>query len=354
MKTKRILLISLILSICLSGCSNPTVDRFLSSDIDIYISNDVDIFGNKIDKSETITNAPVTSTPTPQATKKPSTPITGNENLKVYFLDVGQADSILIQINNDENILIDGGNNADGKDIVSYLKYLNVTNIDTIIATHPHEDHIGGLDDIIDNIETDKIYMPYINDVDVPTTITYEDFLMSVMDNELIVYQAENGQVIYENDDIKLEIISPTEVKSGDLNRYSIVTKLQFKDTSFIFAGDATNDVNQYIMDNYDDDFIDVDVLKLGHHGSYTSSNMEWIKKTSPTYGIVMCGKDNQYGHPHKEPVDILNKNNSNIYRTDLNGTILIESDGKNLYIDTKLTGDYPLGHDKFKINNVK
>lgn len=349
--SKKIFTLLLVCCVLLSGCTNKDISKIFSSNVDIYVSDDVDVFGNKIEEGDVVVPVKPNS-PNEELQTYPSSTFKGT--LKVYFLDVGQADSVFIQINDDENILIDGGNNNDGEDIVNYLKHLGISDIDTIIATHPHEDHIGGLDTIINSIDVDKIYLPYINEEDIPSTITYDDFLQSILNNDLLAYEAKNGDVLYETQGIKLEILSPSEVSPGDLNDYSIVTKLTFGNTSFLFTGDASNAINDFIMNNYNNDDLDIDVLKVGHHGSYTSTSDDWIKITSPEYSIIMCGKDNSYGHPHDGPMSILNKYNSNILRTDIDGTILITSDGYDLSISKNLTGKYSLGEKQFDINNIK
>lgn len=322
----------IVILLLLTGCSSAIVDN-ISSEVEIYISDDVDVFGNKIEGNNVIElgkEEPASIIETEESIINSKE----NDELKVYFIDVGQADSILIKISNDENILIDGGNNADGNYLVEYLTSIGVEHIDTMIATHPHEDHIGGLDTIMDNIPTDKIYLPYINDADIPTTKTYEEFLESIYKNELIVCESKNNEYIYDVGDVKLQIISPDDITTGELNDYSIVTRLQFYNNSFLFTGDASTNINDYIINNYDKDFLNIDVLKVGHHGSRTSTDDKWLKTLTPEYGIIMCGECNEYSHPHKEILDLLNYNNVNVLRTDIDGTIIITSDGNNIKIN--------------------
>ena len=322
----------IVILLLLTGCSSAIVDN-ISSEVEIYISDDVDVFGNKIEGNNIIElgkEEPESIIETEESIINSKE----NDELKVYFIDVGQADSILIKISNDENILIDGGNNADGNYLVKYLTSIGVEHIDTIVATHPHEDHIGGLDTIMDNIPTDKIYLPYIKDADIPTTKTYKEFLESIYKNELIVCESKNNEYIYDVGDVKLQIISPDDITTGELNDYSIVTRLQFYNNSFLFTGDASTNINDYIMNNYDKDFLNIDVLKVGHHGSRTSTDDKWLKTLTPEYGIIMCGECNEYSHPHKEILDLLNYNNVNVLRTDIDGTIIITSDGNNIKIN--------------------
>ena len=195
------------------------------------------------------------------------------------------------------------------------------------------------------------IYMPYIPEADIPTTKTYKDLLTAISDNDVIAYESRNGLKIYDSSTCQIEIISPDVVKPGNLNDYSIVAKLTYGNTSFLFTGDAEEQVNRYIMENYSDDFLDVDVLKAGHHGSRTSNYKEWMDAVSPEYSVIMCEEGNSYGHPHKEAMDALET--SMVYRTDQDGTIKMESDGRDITITTKLTGDYPLGSKEFSMDGV-
>lgn len=352
---KRILSLMLIV-LYLTGCSTQTnIDESKkqqsSSSVDIYVSDDVDVFGNKID-GDVIHIGEKTDDESSKTDKfVPDDNINFN-GLEVYFIDVGQADSILIRIDGDEDILIDGGNNADGEDLVDYLKLLGVDDISSIIATHPHEDHIGGLDAIMSEIPTEKVYAPYINDSDIPTTATYKDFLNAILDCEAIAIAPKRGDVIYQSSTCKLEVISPDKIEPGDLNDYSIVTKLTYGDTTFLFTGDASTTINKDIMDNYSDDFLDIDILKAGHHGSRTAIDEEWIKTTTPECFVIMCEDGNKYGHPHKECLNLIN--DITTYRTDIDGTVKITSDGNSYNIETKLTGDVPLGNNTFRIENIK
>lgn len=350
---KKLFVFILIGMMTLTGCSSNNTEQKQTSKVDIYVSDDVDVFGNKIDDKST-SDLTQKETEEDNIDVPEETDTAVYKELKVYFLDVGQADSILLEISDDENILIDGGNASDAEDIINYLNYLGVTHLDSIVATHPHEDHIGGLADIMDNIETDKIYLPYIEEKDIPTTVTYENFLESIENNEIIAIQSENGDKIYESEYATLEIISPDDIEANDLNDYSIVTKLTYGDNSFIFTGDASSEINQQIMNSYPASYLDVDVLKVGHHGSYTATNEKWIKTLSPQHAVIMCGIGNQYGHPHNETIELLNKNNIATYRTDNDGTILMISDGKNITIQTGQTGKVPLGDKNFDITNVQ
>lgn len=249
--------------------------------------------------------------------------VSGSDNLEIYYLDVGQADSILIR-HLDNNILIDAGNNADGKLLVDYFNSLGINHFDYVIGTHAHEDHIGGMDDIIDNFQIDHFYMPGV----ITTTKTFEDVLDS-LDAKKIKFETPQIDSIINLGDLKISILYVGDDKT-DLNNTSIVLKLYYGDTSYLFTGDATSEVEKMII-NKD---LKSDVLKVGHHGSQYSSSAKFIKEVSPKYSIISVGINNDYGHPKDVVLNKLNRINSTIYRTDRDGTILLKSDGKGIVID--------------------
>ncbi len=247
------------------------------------------------------------------------------DQLIVHFLDVGQADSIFIELPNKETMLIDAGNNADDKFVVNYIRNLSYNKINYVVGTHPHEDHIGGLDTVISTFDIGNIYMPKVEH----TTKTFEDVLLAVKNKNLKIKTAKAGVNIVNNGDLKIDIIAPVNDKYEDLNNYSAVVKITYKDNSFLFMGDA----EKLSEDELTAD-VKADVIKIGHHGSYTSTSEEFLKRVSPTYAVISVGKDNDYGHPHKETIDLLNKSNVKVYRTDIAGTIVIKSDGYNMDIE--------------------
>ena len=250
--------------------------------------------------------------------------------IKVSYLDVGQADSILIQVN-DEAMLIDAGNNEDGENLVNYIKSKNITNFKYVVGTHAHEDHIGGMDDIINNFDIEHFYM---SDA-ITTTKTFEDVLDALaskgvafetpkIDDEFSLGEA-NIKVIYVGND------------TSNLNNTSIVLKLTYKNIRFLFTGDLESSIEKTIL-NKD---IQADVLKVGHHGSSTSSSDAFIKKVNPSYAIISVGKNNSYKHPSKKTITTLEKYNAKILRTDEEGTIIFTSDGYQFnYATVKTTID--------------
>lgn len=305
------------------------------SKVQFYDSDDVDVFGEKkTEKEEGMTiDFSVEYT-------EPSF-----YDMYVYYIDVGQADCTLIRTE-DENILIDGGNNQDGEDIVAYLTYLGVDKIDTIVATHMHEDHIGGLDVIMEEIPTDKVYIPNTRTEDLPDTKAYEDFMAAIDENGIITITAKQGDYIYQNGTTSLRILSPDNPPAGDLNDYSIVVKAENGENSFLFMGDASVEINKMIEEAYPKTYLDVDVLKAGHHGSSTSTDKAWIRVARPEYCIISCGEDNDYGHPHREVTWALKSADIQTYRMDTDGTVCVLSDGEVLTFSSGLTGTISLGEE--------
>ncbi len=242
--------------------------------------------------------------------------------LKVHFLDVGQADSILIQFPNGETALIDGGNREDGRFVVEYIEKMGISRINYIIATHPHEDHIGGLPEVIKSFDIGKVYMPNKTS----NTRIFKNLLEEIKNKGLKIIQAKGGLSIIDTEDLKFTIIAPNSEKYDETNEYSIVNKLIYKNTSFIFTGDAEKDSEEEMIKlGYN---LKADVLKVGHHGGRTSTNYEFLKRVNPKFAVISVGKDNDYGHPHKEVLKRLDKMGIKVFRTDELGTIIATSDG--------------------------
>ncbi|RKW55936.1 MAG: MBL fold metallo-hydrolase [Lachnospiraceae bacterium] len=249
-----------------------------------------------------------------------------NHNLRFHFIDVGQGDSSLIITPNGKTILIDAGDEAHAKKVVSYIREQGIEKLDLVIATHPDADHIGGMDKVIKNFDIDVFAMPDVS----AKTNQYKQIQRELKAKKMKTTRLYQGDEVQIDDDIDFEILSPVKGKKyDDTNEYSIVAKIVYKDTSFILMGDATMENEVDIINNIPD--IDIDVLKLGHHGSSTSSSDYFITKTSPNIAIISCGKNNKYGHPHQEVMRVLKKHGVTPYRTDEMGDIVITSDGKEI-----------------------
>lgn len=247
-----------------------------------------------------------------------------NSNLEVSYLDVGQADSILIE-NNNEYMLIDAGNNNDGELLVKYFKDKGISNFKYVVGTHPHEDHIGGLDDVINNFDIGTIYMPDV----ITTTKTFMDVLDSMEKKDMTYNVPKIEETFTLGKSLITVLYTGTDTK--DLNNTSIVLRLDFGDTSYIFTGDATEKTENILLkDNLN---LNADVLKVGHHGSRYSTTDDFLKKVSPKYAVISVGKDNSYNHPEDIILNKLKTNSVETYRTDIEGTVIITSDGKDINV---------------------
>ncbi|NFO80320.1 MBL fold metallo-hydrolase [Clostridium botulinum] len=250
-----------------------------------------------------------------------NTQVTSLNDMKVHYIDVGQGDSELIQIDG-KNILIDAGCN-DNK-ALNYLKSQGISKLDYIIATHPHEDHIGGMTSVINNFEIGEFYAPKVTH----TTRTFENMVKALQNKGLKITVPKVGDTLTIGN-ATMQFLAPNSATYQDMNNYSIVCKLKYGNTSYLFTGDAESLSEGEILAKQLD--ISADVLKLGHHGSHSSTSQAFLDKVNPKYAIVSCGKGNDYGHPHQETIDKLNAKNINILRTDVSGTIISTSDGNNI-----------------------
>lgn len=265
------------------------------------ISTQDEIFGQKIEETAT------------QVT----------DDLQVYFIDVGQADSILIK-NKQETMLIDAGNNEDGEKVVDFIKEKGINKLDYVVGTHPHEDHIGGLDDVINEFEIENILLPDIT----TNTKTFESVLDAIENKELEITIPKIGDK-FQLGESTCEIKS-TIIDKNNLNLSSLVIRLEYGNTSFLFMGDAETENEKKCT------WEKSTVLKVGHHGSTTSSSANFLKQVQPEIAIIMVGKDNDYGHPKQEILNRIKKLGTKTYRTDENGTITIISDGNECKIETE------------------
>ncbi|MBU6136264.1 ComEC/Rec2 family competence protein [Clostridium tertium] len=247
-----------------------------------------------------------------------------NKNtLQVHFIDVGQGDSILIQVNN-KNLLIDSGPNKSEDKLKKYLKKLNISKFDYIIATHPHEDHIGNMSYIINNFDVLNFYAPKVEN----STKAFETMVESLIRKDLkIKVLKANIKSIDLGKNIVVDVFSPLSNSYEDLNNYSPIVKISYGNTSFLFTGDAeVLSENEVLNAGFD---LKCDVLKIGHHGSSSSTSENFLKASNPSIAVISVGEDNTYGHPTDTVLSRLKE--TKIYRTDINGNIVITSDGLSL-----------------------
>lgn len=245
--------------------------------------------------------------------------------MRVNYIDVGQGDSEFIELPNGKTMLIDAGPNEAGSKVVEYIKSLGYTSIDYVVATHPHEDHIGGMDDVINAFDIGDIYMPKVS----ADTKTYEDLLDAISAKNLIIYTAHAGVSVIGDDALSVNMLAPVSDSYDDLNNYSAVIRIVYGDTSFLFTGDAENISESEITDD-----VKANVLKVGHHGSDTSTSDDFLARVNPSIAVISCGKDNKYGHPTESTVQKLKDKGVQVLRTDEVGTIVISTDGSNLKME--------------------
>lgn len=245
------------------------------------------------------------------------------QSLEVHYIDVGQGDAILIK-QDEYNMLIDAGDNKYEKTVVAYLKDKGVTKLDYVIGTHPHADHIGGLDAVIDSFDIGKIIMPKVTH----TSKTYEDVLIAIKNKGLKISSPIIGGN-YELGEATFTIIAPNGEKYKDYNNYSVVLRMEFGENSFLFTGDAETLSEKEILNNKHK--VEAQVLKVGHHGSNTSTSIGFLDAVNPEYAIIQVGADNKYGHPNIEIINRLEEHKIKIFRNDLHGDIILISDGENL-----------------------
>lgn len=242
-----------------------------------------------------------------------------SNTLVVHFIDVGQGDSEFIEFPNGKTMLIDAGEQDAGEDVVAYLNNLNVSAIDFVVATHPHSDHIGGLPAVFDAFDIKTIYMPNA----VSNSYSFELLLDKIESEGCETIEAKQGVSVIDDENINARFLAPVDDEYDDLNNYSAVLKIIYIEKSFLFMGDAETLSEKEITDD-----VSADVIKVGHHGSKTSSSKSFINRVMPRYAVFEVGEDNSYGHPNAEIIERYENIGAEILRTDELGTIVLETDG--------------------------
>ena len=312
---------SLLIAWALAGCSTAPADSAPASGKSAPATTQ-----EKTIPPQSETKESTDKKSTAEAAEQKTAPTSG-ATMKVYYLDVGQGDSILIQTPKGDDILIDGGKNDKGDDVVAYLRKYHVDDIDVMIATHADADHIGGLDTVLENVKVESVYMPKVTS----NTQTFEDFIMAVKNEGLKFKEAKAG-VSLALPGIEAEFVGPEHAYT-ESNSNSAVLKVTNGNNKFLFTGDATTESEEDMIAAGED--LEADVLKLGHHGASTSTSDDFLNHVKPKFAIVSAGINNQYGHPTAETLQKMAEHNIKVFRTDKQGTIIATSDGQKITFNT-------------------
>lgn len=255
------------------------------------------------------------STESVASSAKESAPASGV--LKSHYLDVGQGDSEFIELPDGKTMLIDAGEADEAQGVIDYISSLGYRRIDYVVATHPHADHIAGLPAVLAAFDIGEVWAPQVNH----DTSTYNRLLDAVAAKGLSINAATAGKTISTTSDCTVNILSPAEgVSYDELNDWSVIIKITFGSQTFLYVGDAGSSVIASANPGH------IDVLKVGHHGSTSSTNARVVAALTPTFAVISCGTDNPYGHPHARVLEALSS--CTIYRTDINGTVVATCDG--------------------------
>lgn len=258
-------------------------------------------------------------------------PVTGTgiqSELSVLFIDVGQADSALIYLSTGETMLIDAGESSGADAILEELDERRIMDIDILVATHPHADHIGGMLTLIEHYDIGQVLMP---DMEAQSAV-YKNLMNAINSRGIPVIEAYAGYE-FSLGSARCTVVSPDADADKDANNESAVIFLDYYDSEFLFTGDMEKWAeNEVLSAHY---YVDADVLKVAHHGSSTGSSQAFLDAVTPEYAVISCGRDNEYGHPHRETLERLKAAGAQIYRTDEAGDILFLTDGQTLTVQT-------------------
>ncbi len=245
----------------------------------------------------------------------------------VDFIDCGQGDSTLM-VSDGAVALVDATTGDEAKSVIDHLKRRGIEKIDHFFLTHPHEDHIGGAQEVLETFEVENIYMRRPTAGTEPTTSVYLNLLKTIKKQGKTVHAVEPDEMI-QCGDLKIEILGPVE-DYKDLNDQSIVLRAEYEKISFLITGDQEIPAEKDLL-TYHGAALKSTVLKMGHHGSNTASGASFLNAVAPDYAVISCGTDNSYGHPHKESISRLEERGIAYYRTDLQGTVTFYTDGSSI-----------------------
>ena len=272
-------------------------------------------------------------------TGRNTTVTTADGEISVHYINVEQGDCELI-VAGDTRVLIDTGESIFSNRVINYISSLGIRRLDYVIATHPHEDHIGGMADVLEKFSVGKVIMPEIPDVILPMTKNFERMLDVISQKNITAEYSQTGSNIPLGNGAMLQILAPVHDDYSDLNNFSIVCRLVHGEQSFLFTGDIERAAENDILNS--GEYIRSNVLKVGHHGSTSSSTTAFIEAVSPEYAVICVGKDNSYGHPKQAVLDRLTEHGVKILTTMDSGNIVFVSDGEKLSIySDKGEGDF-------------
>ena len=257
--------------------------------------------------------------------------VTAEGELEVHFIDVGNADCTLVR-QGDFALLIDAGERGDDDAILDYLNRHGVTDLDLVVATHAHADHIGAMAKVIRALPVARFVFAPMPAAHTPTTATYVS-MREALDEKQVAVEAAQPNAVYEVGSARLQILAPLQERE-DTNDMSVVSRLTFGERAFLFTGDAGVAVEDDLL--YSGCTLQADVLKVGHHGSTTSNSAAFLSRVSPAYAFIPCGEGNSYGHPHEEVLASLQRRQSKIYRSDVHGDVVFVTDGTELTVQTE------------------
>ena len=260
----------------------------------------------------------------------PDPTLPGKGEAKVYILDVGQGESILIATS-EKTMLIDAGENDKGDEILDFIEKLGLDHIDYMLATHPHSDHIGGMDTVLNSIPVGEVLFGDVPDSMIPTTKTYSDVLEALESNNVPLSLTKAGDSYDLGSGAVITILGPLTQEVEKLNNTSVVCRLDFGETSFLFNGDQEKEMEALLVENQA--ALNCDMMTMGHHGSSTSSTPMYLDAVDPQYAAISCGRGNIHGHPHQKILDILEDYGVEYYRTDLSGNITFSTNGHKITV---------------------
>ncbi len=309
---KKILCL-LILAALLTGCAAPAVPQ----------TSEPPVVTGATEATQPSEPAATEPAPTEPAPTEPPAPV---DTLTVHFIDVGQADCALLECDG-KFALIDGGNALDGELVVNYLAQQGVEKLELVVGSHIHEDHIGGLPAVLNAYPVDTVWtgsVQYYNAI-------VNAFLDAAAAQQKSAYRPKVGTT-YQLGSAQITVLGPVRDFYQNINDTSLVLMVSYKDTRFLFTGDMTQLSETDLLDYWGEEAdLHADVLKVGHHGSYTSTGYRLLNTVMPTFAVISCGGNNDYGHPHDEPLSRLQDARANIYRTDKMYSIVAVSDGQEI-----------------------